>query len=194
MDFKIEKGTQWYGPWWKRLAYNLPPLTTDTELAWDCVVDMSRTPIGTSIKLCGTWEFWAANRNKRQHWSHFTHEDSDRFVVAHTQKGLRVSAYGYRDAVGGVTGSGRYHKTLGFVEHGDPFSVHLLVLETESTYALRQNGQSVGVANFDRNPDNLMRPTYRRLLPNWRGWAGAHASGNHGPVAPDDIYLSITRK
>lgn len=181
MKFHIDKGKQWAGPWWRRLWYNTPPFTRRTSIRWRCSVDMSRCPIGTSIKLVGTWELWPL-RNEREHWSHVTHEDSDRFVVARTEDGLRVSAYGYRRGEGGVTGTGKYHEPLTTVKNGETFDVDLTIKSRETVYGAEIGDGMRQYVSFARDKRSLLR-----------GWSFVHASGNHGSVAPARIDLTIDR-
>jgi hypothetical protein len=183
MKFRISKDDQWAGPWYKRLWYNLPPLTRRTSIRWRCSVDMSRCPVGTSIKLVGTWEAWLWPGDwEREHWSHPTHEDSDRFVVAKTNDGLRVSAYGYRKAVGGVTGSSKYHGKLMTVDNGEEMRLDLTHLNGETVYGAASSSSVRRHVSFSREKRAPMR-----------GWSFAHASGNHGEVAPARIDISIDR-
>lgn len=181
-DFTIRKGDQWPRWGWDRIRYNLPPLTCKTSFRWRCRVDMSRCPIGTSIKLCGTWELWPF-RNEREHWTHWTHEDSDRLVVARTEDGLRVSAYGYRRGEGGVTGTGKYHEPLIKVPNNYRFDIRLTINKNETVYAAWCNDLDlIEHVSFARDKRSSLR-----------GHALCHASGNHGDVAPADIDVSLER-
>jgi hypothetical protein len=182
MRFTIKEGNQWISPWWRRAKmFWLPPGTFRSSAEWRCSVDFGECKPGTSIKLVGFADF-TPRAEHREHWSHFTHGTSDRIVVVRRGKHLAVSAYGYRDGRGGVTGVGEYMRPLGEVDNGSEFWVWIDIRDNYTRYGIRQENMEnhLSVGHGDRS--------------DFKFWTAPHANGNHGPVAPSDITLEIDRR
>lgn len=181
-QFIIHEGDQWPDWDWDRLRYNLPPLTRSREQTWDCKIDWGDCPPGTAIKLTGFIDFTPFNC-EREHWSHFAHTTSDRIVAVHYENLTRVRAYGYRDGVGGVTGSGRYARTIASVPNGEWFSPRINILDDWTEYSLVGRTSTVAFKHGSRSC--------------FRSWALCHADSIHGNApdgqAPSDIRVFIER-
>jgi len=203
MNLKIKKGEMWAKPLFNRLKYNrFTGITIDQSLHWKCAVDMSKCPTGTSIKLVGASEFWplSFNRVRNNGWGdilNVAHEESDRIVCIKRGDGtLALNAYAYRNGVGAVSPKeirDRHpedlNQRIAIVENNQKFHVKMIVCNEYTKYMITNCNPC-----FNIRQDEILGITHisRDYPCSWfRFWAFAHAAGAHGPVAPEQINLTI---
>jgi hypothetical protein len=185
--FEIPKGDVWAGSFLKRHWNRVSGLTFGKQFQWNIELDMTKCPIGTTIKLCGisTASPFRWQRVSKGGWSeafNFTHEDSDRVIATKkSDSKIELSSYIYRKGCGPSTEMPQNFeasKKLGVVEENSEFWLMITEGSESTAYSLNSQNQK----NFVNMPRN--QPM------GWRKHRTfAHAKGYNQPNSPANIQI-----